>query len=1120
MTRSRWWLLVLGLSLALPAVAADDEYRRIHKTFYPNGKIHTVQSTRDGILDGISREYYENGQLHTVLFYVGGRKNGPYKEYYESGQLMKEMVFKDDLLEGEAKTYYEDGTLQTVAHYHEDRRDGIFQSFYFNGNLHEEFHYKDGRLEGTGRTLFEDGTLRAELNYKADKLDGVSKMYYKDGQVKIEETYVEGRQEGPFKRYFENGHVEQEGAYHNGQLHGTVKMYYKSGALKAELEFQEGLLEGEGRYYYESGALRLRERYRHGTPIGPYQEYHENGALKKKAEYVKGRFEGEVKEFWPDETLKEDAVYRAGRPEGVVRRYDAEGNLHEEVPYTGGVPDGIYKEYYPNGRVKAEVTYAQGVREGPYRAFYKDGKVKEEGRFAFDELEGTLKAYHPSGNVEKLAHYKAGRLDGVVKIYYPRGALHLEENYSEGRPTGTLREYYESGRLKSEIRYEPGGSKGLRREYYESGGLRLKVPLQGGVEEGPVQEYYESGPLKAEAHYVKGRRQGPYKIFYETGEVKETGTFRDDLTDGLITTYYPDGQERSEIVYKQGKPDGAAEGFYEDGTPKYRYTFADGRKIAGIEFDRKGRPKGEDVWLVWQKQMEEPWFQIFIPVALGGVGLVWLILWHRREARRRIRVPRGPRTQGGEPASPSVAPVYNILHAESERMYRRLIETVESGIFMMSNRGKTLYVNHAFAKILGFGTKAEVLGLNLRQEVFGVSPEGERFLKALDEKKVLQEYRMTFHRKDGLETVLSVSANQIFDDRGRPVGAEGVVRDITETSRLEAMVRKEKEKLEALLDLGERVDTLRDREAVLQEVVEQTRRILECRRCSLMLAGTDGRLRVVAVRGIEFETVKDAVVRPGEPIAGVVYRDGDAVLVKNIEYDPRFRRPKGISYAGRSFVIAPLRVEDRVLGVICAADKASDPGSGEIPMDELDLKILRAIAAKAAAAIENVGLYQELSELTVTDPITRIYNYRRFAQSIDAEILRRKREKRPLCVMMMDIDDFKSYNDTYGHLEGDALLSRLGEILKSQLRQTDVVCRYAGDEFGVVFPDTDAEGARKAAAKVKEAVEAYPFLRRVTVSQGIAVYKDGMSRTDIIKLADQALYRAKHEGKNRFCCIE
>ena len=462
---------------------------------------------------------------------------------------------------------------------------------------------------------------------------------------------------------------------------------------------------------------------------------------------------------------------------------------------------------------------------------------------------------------------------------------------------------------------------------------------------------------------------------------------------------------------------------------------------------------------------------------------------------------------------------FNLAHADSEKMYRHLIETVRSGIYIVDARGNLFYVNHAFVEILGYNTKQEVLGLNLDKELYA-NRNTEDFLNKMEKTGFVRDYEFKYTRKDGSIAILSATSNYVRNDRGEVIGIEGIVLDITEKSKLQDALLAEKRKLELILGFDEKINFIREFDVLVDFIVDQTTDILESQKCSLMLKDkTTKELYMQGAKGLNDELIKVTRVKLGEPIAGIVAKEGDPLLVKNIEYEKRFQRAKRPSYLGRSFMIVPIKLEDKLMGVINVADKCSSL-SYEEPFNEIDLRVLCTIARKVAVAIENVKVYQELNILSVTDPITQIYNHRRFSESLDHEIKRVKRGKGNLSIVMMDVDDFKSYNDTFGHLEGDELLKRLGRILKNQLRGTDIVCRYAGDEFAIVFPDTDADGAKKGAQKIKKAVGRYPFKRKVTLSTGIAIYEPEMTKKDLIFKADKALYQAKHQGKDRICIYE
>jgi len=172
-----------------------------------------------------------------------------------------------------------------------------------------------------------------------------------------------------------------------------------------------------------------------------------------------------------------------------------------------------------------------------------------------------------------------------------------------------------------------------------------------------------------------------------------------------------------------------------------------------------------------------------------------------------------------------------------------------------------------------------------------------------------------------------------------------------------------------------------------------------------------------------------------------------------------------------------------------------------------------------AALKESEERYRRLSTV---DELTGLYNKRHFNKAILAEIDRSKRYGNPLSLLMMDIDNFKHHNDTYGHAEGDKVLARLGEIITAAVRVTDLPSRYGGEEFAVVMPDTNGPGAAVVAERIREALAGeifYPTPEESvikTLSLGVTQYVLGDDRERLIKRADANLYEAKKTGKNRY----
>ncbi len=162
-----------------------------------------------------------------------------------------------------------------------------------------------------------------------------------------------------------------------------------------------------------------------------------------------------------------------------------------------------------------------------------------------------------------------------------------------------------------------------------------------------------------------------------------------------------------------------------------------------------------------------------------------------------------------------------------------------------------------------------------------------------------------------------------------------------------------------------------------------------------------------------------------------------------------------------------------------------------------------------------------LERLAVTDGLTGLFNHRRFQEALHSELLRCERHKRPLAVLMLDVDFFKKVNDSMGHPAGDELLRRLADVLAEDLRQTDLISRYGGEEFAVLLPETTKAEAMQVAERMREAVEQQinennAWTQRITISVGVATFpEDAKSAETLLEAADQALYVAKRQGRNR-----
>jgi diguanylate cyclase (GGDEF)-like protein len=332
-------------------------------------------------------------------------------------------------------------------------------------------------------------------------------------------------------------------------------------------------------------------------------------------------------------------------------------------------------------------------------------------------------------------------------------------------------------------------------------------------------------------------------------------------------------------------------------------------------------------------------------------------------------------------------------------------------------------------------------------------------------------------------------------------------------------LEKQMHNLSILYDVGKALNFIDDLTKLLTLILDRGIDIAESQKGSLMLYDekTD-ELVVRVVRGIDKETeekilsgeIQCTKIRNGEGVAGRVFYHGDPIIINKTKEDPRFKESKESRVD--NILCVPLKVYDESIGVINITNKKN----GEFFTKD-DLSIVTALANQAAVAINNARLY----ELAVTDSLTKLLIRRHFMQRLEDELRRSRRYQHKLSLVMVDLDNFKEINDTYGHQAGDKVLAEICKIFKKSIRTSDLVGRYGGDEFVFALPETDTGGARVFSERLRKRIEGTQipfesFLIGRTVSLGIATYPDHTEDfSELIKLADVALLKSKREGRNR-----
>jgi diguanylate cyclase (GGDEF)-like protein len=345
-----------------------------------------------------------------------------------------------------------------------------------------------------------------------------------------------------------------------------------------------------------------------------------------------------------------------------------------------------------------------------------------------------------------------------------------------------------------------------------------------------------------------------------------------------------------------------------------------------------------------------------------------------------------------------------------------------------------------------------------------------------------------------------------------------------ENYRLHHDLYKKFNRFATISELTKAIAPIQNYDTLLRTILDKSAELLKAEQGSLMLLDQETDVLLLeAKKGIVEGVTEKLRIHRGEGIAGKVAELGEPILVENLEKDPRIKQKNRQHYKTRSFVSVPIKIEDRIIGVLNLSDKAS----GEV-FNEEDLNLIQSFATHAAIVMERNVFYnksEELKKLTITDPLTGLLNRRYLYERLKDEVARSERHGYPLSLLMLDLDGFKYCNDTFGHLFGDKTLKIIAETLLNTVRSMDIVARYGGDEFMVILPETDeslaidiAERLRNNVAKkvVLPQVAAGTGPRTLTTSIGIVCYPEhGETVELLLENVDKALYRAKNKGKNR-----
>lgn len=334
-----------------------------------------------------------------------------------------------------------------------------------------------------------------------------------------------------------------------------------------------------------------------------------------------------------------------------------------------------------------------------------------------------------------------------------------------------------------------------------------------------------------------------------------------------------------------------------------------------------------------------------------------------------------------------------------------------------------------------------------------------------------------------------------------------------ERTRLEKEVNKGIFDILAIYEFTSVLGSITNLKELYSMLVDTILRIIHYDACSILVTNPEtNELEIAISRGLAPEIVANyETTCVDKGIISRVMQRGQPEIINDLHSLPW---PDNI-YEGfpyNSILSIPLVIHGEILGFLTLYLRQKNGFKRD------DLRILFIIANQTAFAIKNGYLYEKVAEQATLDGLTGLYNYRVFREQIEKAVARAQREQSSVAMIMIDVDDFKSVNDCYGHQRGDAVLRAMAKKLQSSIRDIDMVARYGGEEFAVILPNTELEEAVAIANRIHQAIGAQELAGlQITISLGVAVYpgSDVASADDLVCKADTFAYQAKFLGKNQ-----
>ncbi|MEQ8757251.1 MAG: PAS domain S-box protein [Coleofasciculus sp. G1-WW12-02] len=463
---------------------------------------------------------------------------------------------------------------------------------------------------------------------------------------------------------------------------------------------------------------------------------------------------------------------------------------------------------------------------------------------------------------------------------------------------------------------------------------------------------------------------------------------------------------------------------------------------------------------------------------------------------------------------------------ESEKRFQSMFDQVAVGIVQATLSGQFLWVNQKFIDLVQYS--AEELQNKTCKDITHAD-DVDQELSCLDQ--LLAGEIDTFSRekcyirKDGSEVWVNLSGSLIRDSKGEPKSYIGVVQDISDRKQAQSALQRLNEQLKGRVsELG-----IRNREMVLLgELSDFLQACLTVDEAYHAIATLVAPLFPGSSGGV-------FVINPSENWAEAMATWGTALASQTL-FSPkacwalRRGRPHWVNQPQsglrcphihshisplESFCV-PMMAQGKALGILYISSQ--QPGQ----LTEAKQRLALTVAEHLALSLANLKLRETLSQQSIRDALTGLFNRRYMEESLEREIHRAQRHQRPMGIIMLDIDHFKHFNDTFGHEAGDIVLRELGIFLQRNVRASDIACRYGGEELMLILPDASLADTKQRAEQIRQDVKDlqieyhHQLLDAIAISVGVAAFAEhGSTAEELISAADRALYQAKAQGRDQ-----